>query len=178
MTLPSWNNTQSKQAILDYVAAANDEAGPDYIPPAERIAAFDNDGTLWVEQPAPAQTGFLIGKLVEQVKANPALAEEDPYKGIITNVEPSIQAAFIDFGQGQGKNGFLHISDLHPQHFPNGEGHTENVGRKMPRRSRPPIQRCLRRGQQLLVQITKEGIGTKGATGRGRFGPRAGCASR
>ena len=86
------------------------------------------------------------------------------YKGIITNVEPSIQAAFVDFGQGQGKNGFLHISDLHPQYFPNGERHTENVGRKMPRRSRPPIQRCLRRGQQLLVQITKEGIGTKGPT--------------
>jgi len=84
------------------------------------------------------------------------------YKGIVTNVEPSIQAAFIDFGQG--KNGFLHISDLHPQYFPNGESSTENVGRKMPRRNRPPIQRCLRRGQQLLVQITKEGIGTKGPT--------------
>ena len=84
------------------------------------------------------------------------------YKGIITNVESSIQAAFVDFGLG--KNGFLHISDLHPQYFPNGEGGTENVGRKMPRRSRPPIQRCLRRGQQVLVQITKEGIGTKGPT--------------
>ncbi|MFQ5805303.1 MAG: ribonuclease E/G, partial [Phycisphaerae bacterium] len=84
------------------------------------------------------------------------------YKGIVTNVEPSIQAAFVDFGQG--KNGFLHISDLHPQCFPDGEGNAENVGRKMPRRNRPPIQRCLRRGQQLLVQITKEGIGTKGPT--------------
>ncbi len=84
------------------------------------------------------------------------------YKGIVTNVEPSIQAAFIDFGQG--KNGFLHMSDLHPQYFPDGEGSTENVGRKMPRRNRPPVQRCLRRGQQLLVQITKEGIGTKGPT--------------
>jgi ribonuclease E len=84
------------------------------------------------------------------------------YKGIVTNVEPSIQAAFIDFGLG--KNGFLHVSDLHPEYFPNGQGNTENVGRKMPRRSRPPIQRCLRRGQQLLVQITKEGIGTKGPT--------------
>ena len=84
------------------------------------------------------------------------------YKGVITNVEPSIQAAFIDFGQG--KNGFLHISDLHPEYFPDGSGNIENVGRKMPRRNRPPIQRCLRRGQQLLVQITKEGIGTKGPT--------------
>lgn len=84
------------------------------------------------------------------------------YKGIVTNVEPSIQAAFVDFGLG--KNGFLHISDLHPRYFPNGEGHTEDVGRKMPRRHRPPIQRCVRRGQELMVQITKEGIGTKGPT--------------
>lgn len=84
------------------------------------------------------------------------------YKGVVTNVEPSIQAAFVDFGLG--KNGFLHISDLHPQYFPNGEGNTEDVGRKMPRRHRPPIQRCVRRGQELLVQITKEGIGTKGPT--------------
>jgi hypothetical protein len=67
MTLESWNDTPTKQAILDYVAAASDESSPDYVPPADRVAAFDNDGTLWVEQPAPAQTGFLFGKLVEQV---------------------------------------------------------------------------------------------------------------
>lgn len=84
------------------------------------------------------------------------------YKGVVTNVEPSIQAAFIDFGLG--KNGFLHISDLHPQYFPHGDGNTESVGRKLARRHRPPIQRCLRRGQEILVQILKEGIGTKGPT--------------
>lgn len=84
------------------------------------------------------------------------------YKGIVTNVEPSIQAAFIDFGLG--KNGFLHISDLNPSYFPDGENITESVGRKISRRHRPPIQKCLRRGMEMLVQITKEGIGTKGPT--------------
>ncbi|MFH1746644.1 MAG: Rne/Rng family ribonuclease [Planctomycetota bacterium] len=84
------------------------------------------------------------------------------YKGVVTNVESSIQAAFVDFGLD--KNGFLHISDLHPKYFPNGGSATENVGRKMPRRNRPPIQRCLKRGQHVIVQITKEGIGTKGPT--------------
>src|SRR5205814_6279125 len=83
------------------------------------------------------------------------------YKGRVTNVEPSIQAAFIDFGLPV--NGFLHISDVHPQYFP-GEREGEQVGRKTPRRDRPPIQRCLRRGQEVIVQITKEGIGTKGPT--------------
>ncbi len=84
------------------------------------------------------------------------------YKGRVTNVEPSIQAAFVDFGLP--KNGFLHISDLQPQYFPDGRGQPEEVGRKTPRRDRPPIQKCLRRGQEVIVQIIKEGIGTKGPT--------------
>src|SRR5258708_9979799 len=85
------------------------------------------------------------------------------YKGRVTNVEPSIQAAFIDFGLG--RNGFLHISDLMPTYFGRrGEDIQETVGRKMSRRDRPPIQRCLRRGDEIIVQIIKEGIGTKGPT--------------
>src|SRR3954449_13087214 len=85
------------------------------------------------------------------------------YKGRVTNVEPSIQAAFVDFGLG--RNGFLHISDLMPKYFGRkGEEIEESVGRKMARRDRPPIQRCLRRGDEITVQIIKEGIGTKGPT--------------
>lgn len=85
------------------------------------------------------------------------------YKGRVTNIEASIQAAFIDFGMG--RNGFLHISDLLPQYFGHrGEDVQEAVGRKIARRDRPPIQRCLRRGDEVIVQIIKEGIGTKGPT--------------
>jgi len=84
------------------------------------------------------------------------------YKGRVTNVESSIQAAFVDFGLPQ--HGFLHISDLHPQYFPQSKGEPELVGRKTPRRHRPPIQHCLRRGQEVIVQVIKEGIGTKGPT--------------
>ena len=85
------------------------------------------------------------------------------YKGKVTNVEPSIQAAFVDFGLG--RNGFLHISDLMPTYFGRkGEDIVETVGKKMARRDRPPIQRCLRRGDEIVVQIIKEGIGTKGPT--------------
>ena len=84
------------------------------------------------------------------------------YKGRVTNVEPSIQAAFVDFGGV--KNGFLHISDVHPQFFTKSKRQSEPVGKKRPHRDRPPIQECLRRGQEVIVQITKEGIGTKGPT--------------
>lgn len=85
------------------------------------------------------------------------------YVGKVTNVEPAIQAAFVDFGVEE--NGFLHVSDLHPQYFP-GESSdtTERVGKKIPRRSRPPIQDCLKRGQEIVVQVLKEGVGTKGPT--------------
>ena len=84
------------------------------------------------------------------------------YKGKVTNVEPSIQACFIDFGVGQ--NGFLHISDLQSTHFQSKKCLKERVGRKHPRHSRPPIQDCLKRGQELIVQVIKDGIGTKGPT--------------
>jgi ribonuclease E len=85
------------------------------------------------------------------------------YVGKVTNVEAAIQAAFVDFGTG--RNGFLHISDLHPMYFP-GETKetTERVGKKTPRRDRPPMQQALRRGQEILVQVLKDGIGTKGPT--------------
>ena len=110
MTLNSWNDTTNKQTILEFVNKTADEKSPDYIPPNDRIAAFDNDGTLWVEQPAPAQTGFLIGKLVEQVKSDPSLATEDPYKGIVNQDPAFMQAlaqqvpeAVIGFLKGLGK---------------------------------------------------------------------------
>lgn len=84
------------------------------------------------------------------------------YKGRVTNIEPSIQAAFVDFGGP--KNGFLHISDVHPRFFPRHRRNTEAVGRRTAHRTRPPIQECLRRGQEIVVQMTKQGIGTKGPT--------------
>ena len=85
------------------------------------------------------------------------------YVGKVVNVESGIQAAFIDFGLEH--NGFLHISDLHPQYFPGeDEETTESVGKKIPRRERPPIQRALKRGQEIVVQVIKEGVGTKGPT--------------
>jgi ribonuclease E len=76
------------------------------------------------------------------------------YKGRVTNVEPSIQAAFVDYGLP--KNGFLHVSDIIPNYIP------ESLRRGGP--MKPPIQQILKRGQEVIVQVTKEGIGTKGPT--------------
>ena len=85
------------------------------------------------------------------------------YKGRVVNIESGIQAAFIDFGIG--KNGFLHISDLHPKYTSNSSNYkTESIGRRQALKERPLIQNCLRKGQELVVQVTKEGIKTKGPT--------------
>ncbi len=85
------------------------------------------------------------------------------YKGKVVNIEAGIQAAFIDFGVG--KNGFLHISDLHPRYGSKTRNYkTESIGRRQALKERPLIQHCLRKGQELVVQVTKEGLKTKGPT--------------
>ncbi|MBN1796589.1 MAG: Rne/Rng family ribonuclease [Sedimentisphaerales bacterium] len=85
------------------------------------------------------------------------------YKGKVVNIESGIQAAFIDFGMG--RNGFLHVSDLHPRYFSESDGDdTEAIGKRKSLKERMPIQKCLKKGNELLVQVTKEGINTKGPT--------------
>jgi len=112
-----------------------------------RVAVIENSSLeeLYVER---ASLGSHVGNI---------------YRGKVVNIESGIQAAFIDFGIG--KNGFLHISDLHPRYFSRvGGKHAENIGRRKALRERPPIQDCLRNGRELVVQVTKEGLKTKGAT--------------
>ena len=93
------------------------------------------------------------------------------YKARVVNVEPSIQAAFVDFGEG--RNGFLHLSDVEYQYYkhlqPDGPPDDDDRGGGPKRNERkahnkPPIQEILKRGSEVLVQVIKEGIGTKGPT--------------
>ena len=84
------------------------------------------------------------------------------YKGKVVNIEPGIQAVFVDFGIG--KNGFLHVSDLHPRYSSVDKKQAESVGRRKALNERPPIQKCLQKNDELIVQVTKEGVNTKGPT--------------
>ncbi len=105
------------------------------------------------------------GKLEEfyQERESADIHVSNIYKGRVTNVEPAIQAAFVDFGLE--RNGFLHTSDVHPMYFPGKDREEfEKVGQKTARRDRPPIQKCLKRGDEVLVQVLKEGLGNKGPT--------------
>ncbi|OLP01539.1 acid phosphatase [Mycolicibacterium porcinum] len=72
--LDSWNDGPTKSAIVDFVGRATEQVAPE-----ERVAVFDNDGTLWCEKPAYIQLDFLVRRLAEQAAADPALAAKQPY---------------------------------------------------------------------------------------------------
>jgi phosphoserine phosphatase len=76
--LPSWNDTATKAAITAFVERVT--TGPDAVPPEERIAVFDNDGTLWTEKPMPVELVFILNRWVEMAEADPALRERQPWK--------------------------------------------------------------------------------------------------
>jgi ribonuclease E len=119
-----------------------------YVPGEECRIAVVNDGKLDEFYSERADAVSHVGNI---------------YVGRVINVEPAISAAFVDFGLEH--NGFLHVTDLHPRYFPGEDkSATERVGKKTPRRERPAIQDALRRGQEITVQVLKEGVGTKGPT--------------
>jgi phosphoserine phosphatase len=81
--LPSWNDGPAKKAVLDFVAKVTKEGSPDFVPPAERIAVFDNDGTLWPENPLPFQAMYVFDELKRRVTKEPKLAEDEMVKAAL-----------------------------------------------------------------------------------------------
>lgn len=81
--LPSWNEGATKQAILDFVSAVTREDLPDFVPLPQRIATFDNDGTLWVEQPMYVQLAFAIDRVKALAPLRPEWKDEEPYKAVL-----------------------------------------------------------------------------------------------
>jgi phosphoserine phosphatase len=82
--LPSWREGASKQAILDFVERVTAEGGADAVPPEERVAVFDNDGTLWCEKPMPIQLDFILRRLVVMAEQDPALRTRQPWQAAYT----------------------------------------------------------------------------------------------
>ena len=83
--LPSWNNTAVKKSIIDYVTTVTKEGSPDFIPVANRIATFDNDGTLWSEQPAYFQLFYALDKVKALAPAHPEWKSKQPFKAVLEN---------------------------------------------------------------------------------------------
>ena len=81
--LPSWNDTGAKAAIVAFVASVTDPASPDYVTPAHRIAVFDNDGTLWAEQPVYFQLIYALDRLREKAAADPSIVTSDVLRAAV-----------------------------------------------------------------------------------------------
>jgi hypothetical protein len=83
--LPSWNQSPSKAAILEFVGRATQDGGPDYVPPDERIAVFDNDGTLWSEKTFYFQLAFAFDRVKALAGQHPEWKDKQPFKGVLEN---------------------------------------------------------------------------------------------
>jgi len=103
--LPSWNDTAPKQAIFDYVARVTTEGSKDFVPPDERIAVFDNDGTLWPENPLPFQLLFVLDRLHQMVGQDPQLAQDEFVKAALDGDLAKLMA-------GEHHDGLMHIIGL------------------------------------------------------------------
>jgi phosphoglycolate phosphatase-like HAD superfamily hydrolase len=81
--LALWNDTPTRRAIVDFVQAVSTEGSPGFVTPAERVAVFDNDGTLWSEKPVPIQLDFTLFRMAELAGQDPSLAERQPYRAAV-----------------------------------------------------------------------------------------------
>ncbi len=99
--LPSWNDGAAKQAIVDFVSRVTKEGGADYVPPSDRIAVFDNDGTLWAEQPVYFQLAFAIDRIAALAPDHPEWEQTPPFKNILEGDLKAVAAS--------GEHGLLEI---------------------------------------------------------------------
>lgn len=91
--LPSWNETAAKAAIIDFVRKVSDPESPAFVEPDERIATFDNDGTLWVEQPIYAEMAFALDRVRDLAKVHPEWKTQEPFRAVLEGDREAFIAA-------------------------------------------------------------------------------------
>ncbi|MBR0896198.1 haloacid dehalogenase-like hydrolase [Bradyrhizobium tropiciagri] len=99
--LPSWNDGAAKTAIVDFVARVTTQSGADFVPPAERIATFDNDGTLWTEQPYYFQLAFALDRVRAMAPEHPDWKTRQPFRALLEGDSKALAAT--------GEKGLLQI---------------------------------------------------------------------
>jgi phosphoserine phosphatase len=93
VVLPSWNEGDARKSIVDFVTAVTMEGSVDFVAPDERVAVFDNDGTLWTEQPMYVQLAFVLDRVKAMAPQHPEWAGKEPYKSVIAGDMKGIAAA-------------------------------------------------------------------------------------
>lgn len=104
VALPSWNECTAKQFIMDFVRRVTSQVSPDFVPENRRIAVFDNDGTLWAEQPVPVQLYFAFDAAKERAAVSDKLKQQEPFKSLLAGDLKAVAA--------QGLKGLAEILKL------------------------------------------------------------------
>jgi len=113
-SLPSWNDGPAKAAIVDFVARVTAEGGPDFLPVRERMATFDNDGTLWCEQPLPVQLFFVLDRVKALAPEHPEWQSEEPFRSVLAG---DIKAALASGEAGLVKLGMATHASMTTDEF-------------------------------------------------------------
>jgi len=108
--LKSWNDGAAKSAILDFVKKVATVNGPDFVPPAERIATFDNDGTLWLEKPMYIQLQHLLRAIGTAAAEKPELRQRQPFKAVYEKDMAWLGKAAADYAKGDPTGVFTLVS--------------------------------------------------------------------
>lgn len=161
--LPSWREGKIRESILDFVVRVTREGGPDYVPPGERIAVFDNDGTLWCEYPLQVQVFFVLDELRRMGTTDPALLEKPAVRALLAG---DVQALAGMPKREVFEPAFMVHAGMSVDAFKGAVGRWIE-GAKNPRNGRPFTAGTYRPQRELLGYLRGHGFKTFIVTGGG-----------
>lgn len=161
--LPSWNDGQAKSAIVQFVRDVTDKGSDKFVPPSARIATFDNDGTLWIEQPVYVQLAFALDRVKTLAPQHPEWREKEPFKSILAGNLPGFLA--------QGKAALIELigethAGMSPEEFDTIVKDWLNRA-KHPRFKRPYTELVYQPMLELLAYLRNNGFKTYIVSGGG-----------
>jgi hypothetical protein len=161
--LPSWNDGPTKQAIVSFVQKVTDKDGKDYVPPEDRIATFDNDGTLWVEQPMYTQLAFVLDRVRTLAPEHPEWKDQQPFKAVL---EGDMKAVVASGEKGVAKLVAATHAGMSPEKFQNIVGDWLATARH-PRFKRKYTELVYQPMLELLSYLRENGFSTYIVSGGG-----------
>jgi len=162
--LPSWNDGAAKKAIVEFVQSTTTSSNPKFVPPPERIATFDQDGTLWVEHPVYSQLIYCLDRVPALVKAKPELANVEPFKTVMSGDREAI--AKLPMGDIE-KIAVATLTGMSVDEF-SAEATKWAASAKDPRWKRPYTELTYQPMQEVLKFLRANGYKTYIVTGGGQ----------
>jgi phosphoserine phosphatase len=162
--LPSWNDGAAKKAIVEFVQSTTTQGSPKFVPPPERIATFDQDGTLWVEHPVYSQLIYCLDRVPALVKAKPELANVEPFKTVMSGDREAIAKLPMEDVE---KIAVATLSGMSVDQF-SGEATKWTASAKDPRWKRPYTELTYQPMQEVLKYLRANGYKTYIVTGGGQ----------